>query len=289
MRPGQVKRQSFLLGEFQSCTKSSVFWWSFHVFLYGTILGFVKSHEVSSTQFSSSIGFTVVKNTACLPLLRLLPRRINPFLTKEFNSFAFPTWYMYSVNPFGNSTLSCNAGSIALSPECPWIAPKYEMCLEELGFKQHWNLFLASPPFARIELQSLSGHCETPRNVSLSICNILQQYLHIWLLRRFPEEHFDHVVAIWSLLLIWCSTHDHDFPDWRRPTFLSRRGTETGVSVIVDFIRGLALAIGFPKALCSSSSMVSVVSLTYFSTPFTIRNQEAVLSWNRDRTWISIR
>ena len=34
--------------------------------------------------------------------------------------------------------------------------------------------------------------------------------------------------------------------------------------------------------------MVSVVSVTYFSTPVTIRTQEAVLSWNRDRTWISI-
>ena len=32
------------------------------------------------------------------------------------------------------------------------------------------------------------------------------------------------------------------------------------------------------KAPCSSSSMVFVVSFTYFSTPFTIRTQEAVLS-----------
>ena len=56
------------------------------------------------------------------------------------------------------------------------------------------------------------------------------------------------------------------------------RGTETGVSVIVDFIRGLALAIGFPDALCSLSSMVPVVSVTYFPTPFTIRTQEVVLS-----------
>ena len=31
---------------------------------------------------TSSIGFTVVKNTACLPLLRLSPPGINPFLTK---------------------------------------------------------------------------------------------------------------------------------------------------------------------------------------------------------------
>ena len=44
------------------------------VFLYGTILGFVKSHGVSSIHSSSSIGFTFVKNTDCLPLLGLSPR-----------------------------------------------------------------------------------------------------------------------------------------------------------------------------------------------------------------------
>ena len=107
------------------------------------------------------------------------------------------------------------------------------------------------------------------------------------MLWRFPKELFDHVAAIGSLLLIWRSTNDHNFQGLTSIHFLSCRGTETGVSVIVDFIRGLASAIGFPKTLCSSSSMVSVVSVTYFSTPFTIRTQEAVLSWNRDRTWIS--
>ena len=40
---------------------------------------------------ASSIGFTVVKKTACLPLLRLVPSGIDPFQIKEFNSFAFPT------------------------------------------------------------------------------------------------------------------------------------------------------------------------------------------------------
>ena len=58
-----------------------------------------------------------------------------------FTSLAFPTWYMYSVNPFGNSTLSCDARSIALSPECPWIARRYRNWLEEFGFTQYWNLF----------------------------------------------------------------------------------------------------------------------------------------------------
>ena len=40
--------------------------------------------------YTSSIGFNVDKNTVCLPLLRLVPPGINPFLLMEFNSFAFP-------------------------------------------------------------------------------------------------------------------------------------------------------------------------------------------------------
>ena len=42
--------------------------------------------------YPSSSGFTVVKKTACLPLLRLVPPGIYPFLIMEFNSFAFTTW-----------------------------------------------------------------------------------------------------------------------------------------------------------------------------------------------------
>ena len=83
------------------------------------MFGFVKSIEVSSTQFSSSIGLTVVKNTDCLPHLRLCPPGINPLLIIECTSLTFPMWQMYSVSPFGNSTLSCSSGSTALSQECP--------------------------------------------------------------------------------------------------------------------------------------------------------------------------
>ena len=61
--------------------------------------------------YTSSIRFIEVKNTACLPLLRLFPSGINQFLIIEFNALAFPTWQRYSVNRFGISTLSCNSGS----------------------------------------------------------------------------------------------------------------------------------------------------------------------------------
>ena len=49
--------------------------------------------EFLSVPFPSSIGFTAVKNTACLHLLKLLPPGINNlFLIIEFNPLAFPTW-----------------------------------------------------------------------------------------------------------------------------------------------------------------------------------------------------
>ena len=84
------------------------------MFLYGAILGLVKSHGVPPIPSSSAIGFTAVKNTDCLHFLRL-PPGINPCPIIEFNSLAFPTRLMYSLKPFGNSILSCNSGSIAFS------------------------------------------------------------------------------------------------------------------------------------------------------------------------------
>ena len=46
------------------------------------------------------------------------------------------------------------------------------------------------------------------------------------------------------------------------------------------FGRGLAFATGFPVTLCSTLSreLVSDVSVTYLSIPFTIRTQETVVS-----------
>ena len=70
--PSQVKQQSFLLNEFQIepiycilMTFPSIFVWNNPCL--------VTSHGVSPIPFSSFIGFTVLKNTACFPLLRLFP------------------------------------------------------------------------------------------------------------------------------------------------------------------------------------------------------------------------
>ena len=72
--------------------QNTLFWKRFQVFLCGAILGFVRSHGVSPMPYTSSIGFTLMKKTACLPLLRLVPPGTDPFLIVEFNSFAFQTW-----------------------------------------------------------------------------------------------------------------------------------------------------------------------------------------------------
>ena len=69
--------------------------------------------------------------------------------------------------------------------------------------------------------------------------------------------------------------------------FLSRTRMETEVSVTVGFCSGLVLAMGFTEAI-SPSSLVSIDSVTYLSTPVTIVTQDAVLSWNKDCTRTSI-
>ena len=42
--------------------------------------------------WSFLLGFTIVKNTDCLPRLRLCPPGINPLLIIECTSLTFPTW-----------------------------------------------------------------------------------------------------------------------------------------------------------------------------------------------------
>ena len=70
----------------------SLFWWGLQVFLRGTSLGLSKLHRISSMLWSSSIGFTAMKNTDCFSPLRLFPPVINPLLNSETMSLAFPTW-----------------------------------------------------------------------------------------------------------------------------------------------------------------------------------------------------
>ena len=71
-------------------------------------------------------GFTMVKNTACLPVLRLTPPGIKPMV--HYWPQFFPVSDVLkknSVKPSGNNTLSCKARLIVL-PECPSIARRYK-------------------------------------------------------------------------------------------------------------------------------------------------------------------
>ena len=77
---------------------------------------------------------------------------------------------------------------------------------------------------------------------------------------------------------MWRSTHDHNFRNNVHPLSFAQRNGD-GCQRYCWFHSRSCFCNRLPKASCSSSSMVS---FTYFSTPFTIRTQQAVLSWNRD-------
>ena len=89
-------------------------------------------------------------------------------------------------------------------------------------------------------------------------------------LRRFFEGLIDHVVAVeWWLLTIH-KTHDRVIVVFSISIHsISRTRIETEVNVTVGFCLGLALAMVFAEAV-SSSSVVSIDSVTYLSTPFTM-------------------
>ena len=91
MRPCFVKLQAFLLSELQIAPKYCILK-AFPSIRAWRDPWFRQIAWSPSMPYTSSNGFTVVKKTACLPLLRLVPPGINPFLIIEFYSFAFPTW-----------------------------------------------------------------------------------------------------------------------------------------------------------------------------------------------------
>ena len=179
---------------------------------------------------------------------------------------------MYSVKSSGNNTLSCNAGSTRSPPECPWVARKYRNCLEEFGFKQYWNLFFGPPPFCRQAIQTLTGHCEVPSNFALNFSIISSN-------RPAPSSSRGIDGSCRSNLIMTFDTIQQSLRNLSgliSIQFLSRTGIEMGDCVTVGFGRGFAFATGFPATLCSTFSreMVSDVSVTYLSIPFTFRTHD---------------
>ena len=86
------KIEDLSLGRASNCTKLPYFESVSKCSCMARSLVSSRSRGVSPIPFSQSIGFTVVKNTASLLLLRLFPPGINPLLIMEFISLAFPTW-----------------------------------------------------------------------------------------------------------------------------------------------------------------------------------------------------
>ena len=185
---------------------------------------------------------------------------------------------MYSVNPSGNSTLSCNAGSTALSPECPWIARRYRNWLEEFEFTQYWNLFFAPSLYARVDIQSSINHCETSSNLFLLHSSMMSLW---WIPPSFLRG------TVWShrnnrVIALDTSKHFWSFDRCVSMSIhiLSRTRIKIEVNFTAGFCLGLAFAMGVAEAT-SCSFVVGIDSVSYLSTPVKILTQETVLSWSR--------
>ena len=169
-------------------------------------------------------------------------------------------WLQYIV-------LQCRINRITswMSLNCSEI----QKCLEELGFKQCWNLFFGPPPFAKEVIPIVKWPLRSTIELCLDFSIISSK---IVLLHHLPEERTDHVAVIWSWLLTLTQS-------WRNLSglmsiqFRSRTGIEMEDSVTVSFWLWLCLRNRFP---CNSVLNVfkrngSWRSVTYLSLPFTIR------------------
>ena len=171
--PVLKKCKPFLLSELQIAPIYSILK-AFPSILYRAILGFGRSRGVFTILFPSSIGWIhCCEEHGLSSFFDAFPPGISPFLIVEFNSLAFPTRKMYSVNPFGNGTLSCNVGSIAFSPECPWISRRYRHWLEEeLRIQAILKPFLSSSSFCQSWLISILQVTTAKHHLSSSSCTL---------------------------------------------------------------------------------------------------------------------
>ena len=184
-----------------SCTNTLCFWWRLQVLLYGTILGLSKLHRASLMLWSSSIGFTAVKKRIAFWDTVLLGSDCNVF---KFNSIPDVVdtlgdilWQQYMILQWWIHNISS------------WMSWKYRKCLEELGFKQYWNLFFWPPPFARIDVQSSMNHCKASLNPALNSFKMSSNHTAPSSSRRILMFH---VEEIWSSLLTLPDNLDWIFP-----------------------------------------------------------------------------
>ena len=98
-----------------------------------------------------------------------------------------------------------------------------------------------------------------PRDFPFSFCGILQQYLHIWLLRRFPEDFCDYVVAIWSTSIHFLSRERNGDGCQRYCWFHSRSCFSNGFLLKLHVLC-LQWFLSFPFLLDSVGVIVRIVS-----------------------------
>ena len=195
-------------------------------------------------------------------------------------------YFTYISDCSGNSTLSCNARSTTLPPECPWIAWKYKEVLIRVSVQAILKPFLWSSSLCHKSYPIVNW----PLRSTIELCidvSILSSN------RTAPSSSRGIHGSCRSNLIMAFDTVKQP---WRNLTglisiqFLSRQRIEMVNSVIVGFGRGFAFAKGIPVTWCSTFSRetVSDVSVTHLSIPFTIQTLETVLSRNKDSTMISI-
>ena len=136
-------------------------------------------------------------------------------------------------------------------------------------------------PFARVDIQSISNHCEASSNFCLHSSMMSLQWIAPSIPRGTGWSRRNYRVTLKNT----CDRVDRCVST--SIYFLSRTGIETEVNVTVGFCLGLALAMDLTNAM-SSSSWVDIACRTNLSAPFTIRTQDTVWSPNKDGTWTSI-
>ena len=197
------------------------------------------------------------------------------------NNHGWDMWHTRWQNFFGAHKDACNS-RLVLS-QAHWVcgARCDQTVLHWRVLWMSWLHFSVLLLLLPILTSNLQVTIATHHWTSSSSCT-LQRYHRIapssprgtvWSHRSNRVTAFDTSKHIWSFDLC-VSISIHSF---------SVTGTETEANVPVGFCLGLASAMGFTEAM-SSSFAVSIDSVTYLSTPFTI----LTMSSNRDGTNTSI-
>ena len=173
---------------------------------------------------------------------------------------------------------------LRVPPELPNTRSEIQEVFGRVRVHTALETFLCSPPFVRIVIQALTGHCEVPSNFALNYSITSSNRTTPSSSRRIGGLCRSNLIMAFDT----AKQYSGNLSGLMSTHFLSRIGMETRNIVTAVFRCSLAFATSFPLTLCStlSTEMVSDVSVTNLLIPFTIRTQETVL--NRDSIMTSI-